>query len=708
MPGKTDLYLKYSSANFLVKYFLILCLLCCGKSAFAQPTTLPTSRPSDTSMNKSNNGKWKDEEAKITYQTLNSERVHYLDTSLHGYQRSRFLQTWARDLGNSGAPAYDLMFTPEDRVGPSLGYHIFDRYRFNIDSLKFYNTNRPYSVFDYQIGGKLEQLASIMHSQNILPNWNFAVEYRKINAPGNYKTQRNNHDNFSLTTRYKSLDQHYTLFAAMVYNKEQHDENGGISNDSDLTNPIFSDRKTIETPYQSGTYSLTRSPVFNIQRDFTAMIQHTYSWGVTDTSFDDDDTTKYSYRLTPRFSITHKTELSSELHAYKDLAPDSIRYVNLFDQSFANHGTGYYGAGGDSVFTQQKWFWADTRLLLNGFIGKEGRQLKFSAGPGIRYDQFISSPVSNVNPDSLPKIVYYQGYERKSLLNSYLMGEIKKEALVDGQWEYGAAAKFFYTGDYAGNFVLNASIGKELNKRKGSFVAGAQQQINSAPYSYTNYENVYTKTFFNFDKESVTTLYATIDITKIGLSGGVRNYVINNYIYLDQTELPVQRTAAFTIPQVWIRKVFKAGNFYLDNQLVYQQVGDQVPINVPALMARHQFSFEKALFNNALKLATGFEIRYNTTYTPSGYNVQFNKFFYQNTVSVTNAPEVSVFFNFRIKRFRAFIMGDNLQQVIVTKNAILFTGTPISNFHSTGVTVVPVYAAPNAMLRFGFSWAMVN
>ena len=69
-------------------------------------------------------------------------------------------------MGNLGSPVNNLMFTPEDRAGPSLGYHINDVYRMNVDSLNYYSTNRPYSIFSYQLGSKLEQTASIMHSQN--------------------------------------------------------------------------------------------------------------------------------------------------------------------------------------------------------------------------------------------------------------------------------------------------------------------------------------------------------------------------------------------------------------------------------------------------------------------------------------------------------------------------------------------------------------
>jgi hypothetical protein len=680
---------------------MFLLPLCCSYTTLAQPSTLP--KTIDTGRNKTNDGKWKNQEATITFEKLNSAIKFSPDTVIHTFHRRPFIQPWARDMGNPGSPAYNLMFTPEYRVGPTLGYHIFDIYRFNVDSLKYYDTDRPYSVFSYQTAGRQEHIASIMHTQNIQPNWNFSVEYRKINSPGYYKIQRNNHDNFAFTTNYKSLSKRYTLNAAMVYNKQQHDENGGISNDTNLINPDFNDRRTINTNYQS-QYSTTRSAVSNVQRDFTMLLQHSYTWGATDTFFNEEDTSAYSYSLTPRFSITHNTTISSEQHAYKDLAPDSMRYISLFAKSFPNNGSGYYAAGGDSVYTRQKWFWADNKILFNGFLGRAGRQLQFSAGAGVRYDQFISDPVSKLIPDS----PYYRiGYDRRSYANNYIEGQIKKEGLTPGAWEYGASTRFFYTGQYAGNFVLNTAIGKKLNNIVGSFVAGFNQQLGSAPYSYTDYQNIFTKTSFSFNSESVSTLYATVESPRFRLYAGAKGFVINNYIYLGSNELPAQYTVPFTIPQVWLRKVFRLGSFYLDNEIVYQAITGNTPVNVPEIMGRHQLSFEKALFKSAIKIATGVEARYNTTYNPAGYNAQFNNFFYQNYAKITNTPELSAFMNFRIKRFRAFIMVDNLQQRFA-RNAILFTGTPIVNYQNTGKTYLPVYATPNTMLRFGFSWVMVN
>jgi hypothetical protein len=685
------------------KLTLAVLLSLCAGNAFAQPSTVPNTAPRDTASDKTNNGKWKNQEAVITYEKLNSAKIYKPENELHTFHRLPFIQPWSRDMGNPGSPVHNLLFTPEYRVGPSFGYHIFDAYRFNVDSLNYYNTDRPYSDFSYRTAGRQENIASIMHTQNIKPNWNFAMIYRKISSPGYYKTQRNNDDNFALSTVYKSLNKHYRFNAAMVYNKEQHDENGGIANPGDLDTPALNNRRTVATNYQSEAYSTTRSSVSNVLRDFTLRLQNSYTWGATDTLFDEDDTAAYSYSITPRFSITHSTTLSTEKHAYKDLTPDSMRYTSLFHRSFANNGNGYYAAGSDSVFTQQKWFWADNKILLNGFIGKAGRQLQFSAGAGIRYDQFISDPVAKPIADS----PYYRlGYERKSRTSNYFEGQIRKEALSPGEWEYGAATHFIYTGEYAGNFSLNAMIGKDLNNNAGSFIAGAKQESGSAPYNLTDYRNAYQDTSFSFSPESITSAYATFDNQRYHFAIGARVYFIKNYIYLNEKELPAQFTNTFTMPQLWLRKVFRLGSFYLDNELVYQAETGERPVNIPEVMGRHQFSYEQALFKNAIRIATGIEARYNMTYSPAGYNAQFNRFFYQNTENISNTPELAVFLNFRIKRFRAFIMGDNLQQIFA-RNAILFTGTPRVS-RTDGTSVTSAYAAPNTLLRFGFNWVMVN
>lgn len=664
------------------------------------PTSILPAR--DTSVDKTNNSKWRNEEARVTYQYAGSSEVYREDTEIHTFHRRPFIQPWARDLGNPGSPAYNLMFTPENKVGPTLGYHANDIYRFNVDSLKYYNTSRPYSLFTYQMGGRKENYVNLLHTQNIKPNWNVMVDYRKIVSPGYYKIQRNNHDNAALSTNYKSLNKHYSLYGGITYNKEQHDEDGGIVNADNLTDPKYWDRRTVATTYDNN-YSTTRSTVSNVQRDFTMMIRHGYTWGQTDTVYDKNDTGAYTYTLTPRFSIAHQATMSTEKHMYKDLAPDSMRYVSLFQHPFPNDGSGYYSAGSDSVYTVQKWFWLDNKLVLTGYIGSEKKHMKLSVGAGIRYDRFLSDPIAVPIPDS----PYYKaGKEQNVYTGSYIEGTLAKETTDSTKWDLRANAKIFTAGSYAGNFDVNGYISRRILKT-GLFTAGLRQQNGSPSYSMTTYSNMYVVQHFALQNEQITNLYATLSIPKIRFSAGARNYTINNFMYLNDQQLPTQYNVAFSVPQFWIRKTFRVGSFFLDNELVYQAPPDNAPVNLPTLMGRHQLSFERGMFRNALYVVAGVQCRYNTEYNPAGYSALFNRFYYQTQLSIWNTPELSAFFNFRIKRFRAFVMGDNLQQLFA-RNAILFVAAPAVNYKQTGVTYLPVYAAANAMLRIGFSWAMVN
>src|SRR2546422_290684 len=117
----------------------------------------------------------------------------------------------------------------------------------------------------------------------------------------------------------------------------------------------------------------------------------------------------------------------------------------------------------------------------------------------------------------------------------------------------------------------------------------------------------------------------------------------------------------------------------------FQQVAGGGPVEVPAFMGRHQFSFEAYLFKKALKIATGAEIRYHTSYHPEGYGPLYNRFYYQTAYTSGSDPEASVFFNFKIKRFRAYLMGDQLQTLLSNNNI-----------------PIPGYPTQELMIRFGF------
>jgi hypothetical protein len=610
---------------------------------------------------------WVDEQAKIYYKHLHSEIIHHPDTSISNLHRFRQTQPWwGNNLGNYGSAVRNLFFTPDEAIGPHLGYRIYDLYKIRLDSLRYYNTTRPYSAFSFMLGSKEQQNVEILHTQNITPLWNFAGRLRYYSSPGFYALQKAGNMGASFNTNYASKNQRYNMKAAFVYNKFKQDENGGILSDSFLDLKTYSDRQRIPVNFPAQTSGNTASAVKNMLRTVDFFVENNYSWGKADTVYN-KDSTKATYRFTPRFRLQHELRLHGEKHQFEDKYPDSLRYAFMKPVSFQY---------GDSVFSVQTWFYADNRLSMNGFIGKEEHLAQVQAGLGNRLDQFVESYVLNK--------------DKQSSLSNYLFGELKKEAFNDKQWSYRADAAFYFTGKAAGNFELNAFAEKGFGKI-GKVAAGIHQNLSNAPFAFEHFKSNFYERSFDLNKMSVTKIWGSLSIPVINLQVTANNYLITNYIYYNEEMQPDQFSNPFSVTQIAVQKKFSLGVFSLNNEVVWQQVTGNAPLHLPAFMFREQLKVESRLFKNALLVATGIDVRYSTPYFSDAYSPYFNQFYYQEQYKADNLPEVSAFFNFKVRNFRAFVMGGQLQQLVSR-----------SNINAPG------YPAQDALFRFGFIWVLIN
>ena len=689
----TDSYLKFAvqnrTLNLRPKLYLLFLMLVCfalnpGKvSAQVMNYNNNITNPTDPNQQQSNNlfnqGKdssafktgsdWKDEQAKIHFNYLNSAVARYADSSLSFFHRYQMTQPWwGKNLGNYGSAARNEMFTPKQNSGLSLGYNAYDLYKLTLNNLAFYNTTRPYSSFSFMLGSKNEQNVEILHTQNISPNWNIAARVRYLSAQGFYQRQKANNIGGSISSNYQSTNQRYYMATGFIYNKFKQEENGGIKSDnldSLLTAGNYSNSELIPVNMPARRGSATTAAVTNTLRDWTFYIQNNYSIGQADTLYN-KDSTKATYRFTPRFRFKHQLELHSERHVYKDINGDSTRYAQLSLAKIPKE-----TLLTDSIYGAQNWFYVDNKVSLNGFLGKKTELVLIEAGVANRIDKFSTD--------------YVTGKDNQSNISNYLFGEIKKEAFAEGQWEYTAAAKFIFTGPAVGNFDINANVGKDL-KKWGQFSAGLRQSLTNAPYSWETFKTKFYDRPYSFDKTSVTQLWANVNIKRIKVQLGVKNYLISNYLYYGSDLAIHQQSGAFSILQIYGRKEFTFSIFALDNEVVWQQPAGDAPVNMPAVMLRHQFRLETLMFRKALKVALGLEARYHTPYYADGYTPYFNQFYYQNTQKISNAPECSAFFNFKIKNFRAFVLGDQLQQFF-TRPVINAPGYPGQNASGIAGTV---------------------
>jgi len=91
-------------------------------------------------------------------------------------------------------------------------------------------------------------------------------------------------------------------------------------------------------------------------------------------------------------------------------------------------------------------------------------------------------------------------------------------------------------------------------------------------------------------------------------------------------------------------------------------------------------------------------VRYHTPYKADNYSPITGQFFYQDTATVSNVPELSAFLHFRIRSFKGYVRAENLN-TMEFKDGISFTRNSLA---------APNYPYPGLAIRFGIYWSFVN
>jgi hypothetical protein len=583
-----------------------------------------------------------------------------LDTSLQLVHRNPLLNLWDIDLGNFASASKSLLFTPHESAMRQSGFQLSYPFLGSWPQTKFYATTRPFTDLYYRLGTKQEQMLEIMHTQNIKPNWNVMASYAKIGSPGMYSLQKTNHDKVEFNTNYQSQNQRYRLMASIQYRKIQQDENGGILFDSLLYDLRYNDKRLL--PVRFDKIGENSSSVKNYYRHASINLEQSYFLGNYTNGMLPDSSIQNDFK--PRFGLRHQLYTSSEHQRYKDLAADSLNYSKLeWRENLIE----------DSVVARAYITQFGNKFSLAGNLYWKKRILQADAGYGVEIDK-----------------VEFKSYV-KNYLNNYLFASINKAAFSNSDFNYGSSFKFYFLGNALGNLEFDLYAGKSLSEKLGKLKFRFQQSIQQAPYIFSYYQSNKYSQENTFLKQTISHLQANYTNEKYKLNMSLHSFVIANYIFRDSNWRPSQYNKAIPISQFQLNKSFHWKNFVFDNQVLMQEVDESSPIHLPKMSLRVRWAYESLIFNNKLRIATGIDSRYNTGYLADNYLPAFNTFTPQYVARVSNVPQVSYFFNFGVRRYRAFISFDELQQILTANNM---------NF--------PHYAAQNFMARFGFHWVFIN
>ncbi len=577
-------------------------------------------------------------------------------------------------LGNMGTGAYPLVFNPSPAVGFNMGFHQFDAYRYQKDSIRYYQVIRPYAEIFYSLGINKDQLFKGRFANSHKNGLMYGVEFRRINSPGLYNRQRAIDNGFSLYAIYNSKNRQWGIETDMIFNSYLVQENGGLSRDI-----FFKD---------SALFQKSLAPV-NLQyaglqyRELSWYLKGTYGIGK---KYNEriNDTTVIRVVL-PVFKVSYQFNLDYNRYQYFDLRADSAYYSYLKMGDTMRYTSGYIKAG-------------------NRF-GLDYTAKKLTSDSTYRELNFIIGASANLD--------YYILREFRSgsrFTNLYVDGYMKSNPAVNSRLLYKANVTYFLAGYNENDLTANGEIGVDLRKF-GRLTAGAGYQLKHPDWVYHsfrtdtitgvhtilpngttfngNFDSLNYKYGYNLPRMSIFRFGGEYVVDKIGIRVSAYNYVLKNYFYFSGPVTPTYEGRATNMLVLSFSNRFGIKGFHFDNDVWFQKAAGSDVIRLPLVTTKTSVYYERYVFKKALLFAIGVDLRYYTPFKGNGYNPLTGQFYLQNDWELKFYPVLDAFLNVKIKTVRIYLMGTNLSS---------FFGK------QKGYYTSPLYPAADATFKFGGAW----
>lgn len=612
----------------------------------------------------------------ITFRYLDTTRYNRFDSNFADFTKRYPIPAHYLYLGNVGNAAKSLLFNPVTKAGWDPGFHAYDIYQFNIPETKFYNTTRPYSELGYVLGSNLEQMIHVVHTQNVSPDWNIALQYRLINSVGLLKNQNTNHSSYRVNSAYQTRDRRYHLYFVLMRNKLQSSENGGIQSYTDLNNlNFYHDRAGL--PVRLGNTIIPGAGLLNNTfstgtryKTFTFFLRQQYDLGKKDSLVTDSTVVKLFY---PKLRIEHSLQVASYNYRFSDLSaePDTIFYRKYYN----------FLQNPDSVDIQDQWNEITNDISFYQFPDAKNPQ------------QFIKIG------GTLQNLKGRFDAGKQNYYNLFVHGEYRNKTR-NQKWDIEASGELYGAGYNAGNYAALVSLKRLISKKIGYLQAGFQNVNRSPSFVYNSASSFSFYAMPGFNNENITRLFASLEQPLFNLRLTGNYYALTNYTYFKDYYHADQSGQLFNLLQIGAEKVFSlTKHFKLYSQLTLQQKAGSAPVNVPLIWTRNRIGYEGNLGFKSLNIYFGLEAKYHTPYKADGYSPLLGQFYYQDTATIRlKAPELNAYMHFRIRTFTAYVRGENVN-----------TFNPGDGFRATNNNLAaPLYPYPGFRLHVGIFWSFVN
>jgi hypothetical protein len=594
----------------------------------------------------------------------------------------------SQHLSNLGSPFQSKVYLDRTEKTPFIFGRVYENWLTSPEEQIYYNTTTPYTNLRYltTFGNETSQEENFkfLFTVNVNKYLNIGVDYEILYARGFYNHNSNRDKLANIFGNYQSP--RYEAFWKLSFNSLENFENGGISNDEYITQPMkmsggLSQYESLNIP----VYLTDAKSLFNSTHFF---LNHKYHLGfermdiVQKDSVADKKTNATSASLDTVYTFV---PVSSFIHTlYVDLGQRSYKSTSV-------NSTFYNNAYLDDGYT------ADTSALLEvrntlGLALVEGfhRWAKFGLTGFLEHDfrrYMRMAPDATILGNaaySIPSVSPYVHHD-ESLV--WAGGEISRRS---GELlNFSALAKICVLGEKLGDFELSGDLKTTVSLWNHPVSLSAEGSIaNQHPdYFLENYVSNHFIWGNRFLNENKTLVRSNLLIPALGFEAhaGVENLI--NLIYFNTSALPEQYTGNVQVLSLEVKQHLGAGILNWDNDVVYQLSSNQNVLPLPYLSVLSDL-YLKFTLSKVLHSHLGLDCRYNTAYYAQAYMPATGLFYNQKELKIGNYPFMNAYANFHLKRMRFFIMYSHLSRFFVQPNYFS----------------APHYPLNPAIVKVGLSW----
>ena len=613
-------------------------------------------------------------------------------------------------LGVSGSPAqlYDYFSRKEE--ANAIFYTPYTVWGYSAENLPQYNTKTPYTELAYYgtlfaNQEKEESNIRILTTQNITPELNFTLEYRRFGGRGMLKREDTDNRTFVAATNY--LGKKYLMHAGFIYNKIEKSENGGIVDEMWIRDTTVDSREIDvylrdasnlikkKTIYLDQTYRIPLSFIQNL----SGLKERKQAQARRDSVMASGDSVAIA-----AFLEAEKIKAESEMEA----AGGQSTVETDMTTAFIGHSSEY--SVYRKVYTDNitddlgKEFYYD-RFYINPTKSMDSlRVMKFENKVFVRLQPWTDDAiVSKIDVGIGDKLANYYSFRPSDYLQgstNVIQNSVFLYAGANGKYKnylsWDAKGKYNFLGYEINDFAIEANVAFSAypfrRNRKSPLTLGVHFETSLKEPDYYQqflYTNHY-KWDNNFSKISTTKLEASLSIPQWDMAASFGYALLGNNIYYDNTGIVQQNQSPMSVMTAVLQKNFEVWKLHFDHRAMLQLSSDKdvMPLPLATLNFRYYLQFD--IVKQVMQMQIGANGTYNTKWYAPAYNPVLGVFHNQNVREYGNCPYIDAFVNIQWKKASIFIKMVNINMGWPNKSADYFSAAG--------------YIAPQRAIKFGITW----